>query len=152
MLFRHPFSFTAAIAISPLYCVTAFVPMEQPNPAFSPVPDLRVVAFVMLPASCAFAYALPRMRSRWFFRDAGFPYDAYVLPRWLLCLVSTSLLGASLGSSAAAVLGAANSFAMACLQMAAWVSFAYSASIRCAVPAGCEFAIPWRPRSLLRWK
>ena len=152
MLLRHPFSPIVAIAISPIYCVSAFIPMHEFDPAFPRTQQLWVMALAMLPAGAFFAYTLPRLRARWFFSNAGYPHHAFLLPRWMICLVSTTLLGASFGLLVAASLGASDTFTMACLQLTCWISFAYSASIRCSLPSGCEFAVPWRPRSLLRWK
>lgn len=151
MLLKHPFSLLGGALLAPLYFVTA---MLETDSAFtvSGAPELHLVILAMAPAAVALSLALPRLRARWIFWDAGLPHFTFVLPRWMICIISTSMIGSSVGLVAAGVVYAKPALTMGLVHFISWLAFAYSASIRCRKPAATEFSVPWLPRSVLRWR
>lgn len=118
----------------------------------SGAPDPRFAILAMTPFAVAFSLALPHFRARWFFPSAGFPHFAYMLPRWILCVISTSLISSSVGLVAAGAVFTKDALLMGLLHGVCWFAFAYSASVRCRKLAAAEFTVPWSPRSILRWR
>lgn len=149
---KHPFSLVGAAILAPLHFLSGAMLEMNSEFAVSAGRELPFAIFAMLPVAVAFSLALPHLRARWFFRDASFPHFAYVLPRWMICLVSTSLIGSGVGLVAAGVVYAKSALPMGLVHCVSWLAFAYSASARCRKPATAEFSVRWLPRSPLRWR
>lgn len=152
MFLNHPFSLTGAVILALLYFLSETMLKTYNQLAVSEPWSPRIAIFAMAPVAAAFSYTLPRLRARWFIPDAGVPYHAYVLPRWMICLLSTSLVGSGIGLVAAGIVDAQPALEMGLVHCVSWLAFAYSASVRCRKPAAAEFSVQWLPRSPLRWR
>lgn len=151
-MFRHPFSIIGGVLIGALYLI-AITLLPKPGMGFVNVGwPLRLSILAMAPVSIGMISCLPHLPARWFPQFSSFPYHTYLLPRWIICLISTNLLGSSMSQLLASLFSYPLAFEMAALHLSCWMAFGYSASLRCKKPQSVEYSVPWRPRSLLRFK
>jgi hypothetical protein len=135
----RPFSTTGAVAIAVLHAAIGLLPENSRQ-----LPPFAILATLMLPAilvGVPFAYWIPNMRVGQIGPRLPVPSQTYMLPRFVVCLSVTTMLGASAGTLVLAVLADARYGLLFVMQLSATIAIFVSAQRRFRQHPSSEFVM-----------